>query len=276
MTQEETSDTAQPRWQPIAAIDRRIVGVLVEKAKTTPEQYPLTLNALRNGCNQKSNRFPVVQLDFDEIEESIDRLRKLGAVTIVHDSGRVPKYRHWMYDWLGVDKVELAVMAELLLRGAQTLGELRARSARMESIPDLSALRPVVASLTAKGLVVALTPEGRGCVVTHTLYLPQELEKLRKQYGTLETPAGFEASRFDAEVPASAMKRTRHEVAGSSAVPVDDEEALLAEVEGLRHEVDELRSQVDELRGDLARLARRVGNDPLFHRDEGESGSNRD
>jgi uncharacterized protein YceH (UPF0502 family) len=256
MTQEETSSTTQPRWQPIPAIDRRIVGVLVEKAKTTPEQYPLTLNALRSGCNQKSNRFPVVQLDFDEIEESVDRLRKIGAVTIVHDSGRVPKYRHWMYEWLGVDKVELAIMAELLLRGAQTLGEL-------------SALRPVVASLNAKNLLVYLTPEGRGCVVTHNLYLPQELEKLRSQYGAFEAPAA--AADFDAEVPASATNRGRPTVSVKGAEPAGEEDALLAEVEELRNEVGELRSQVDELRGDLARLARRVGDDSTSPPDLGET-----
>ena len=76
----------------------------------------------------------------------------------------MPKFKHMMYEWLGVDKVELAVTAELLLRGEQTLGELRGRAARMEPIADLGALRPIIQSLIEKGLVVALTPEGRGQV----------------------------------------------------------------------------------------------------------------
>ena len=152
--------SAPPRWQPLAAIDRRVLGVLVEKAKTTPDAYPLSLNALVTGCNQKNNRHPITQYEAQQVEESLERLRRLGAVAAVQAGGRVEKYRHYMYEWLGVDKVELAVMAELLLRGAQTEGELRGRAARMDPIPDLTALRQIMDALKAKGLVQALTPEG--------------------------------------------------------------------------------------------------------------------
>ena len=93
----------------------------------------------------------------------------------------MPRFRHYLYEWLGVDKVELAVMAELLLRGAQTEGELRGRAARMEPIADVSALRPVLVALKQKRLVIALTPEGRGHMVTHVLYEPRELEKVRAE-----------------------------------------------------------------------------------------------
>src|SRR5262245_62757548 len=129
----------------------------------------MSLNALRTGCNQKNNREPVTQLTDEDVEESLARLRPLGAVEEVQGSGRVARFRHHMYEWLGVDKVELAVMAELLLRGAQTEGELRGRAARMEPIADLAALRPILASLKQKGLVVSVTPEGRGHVLTHAL-----------------------------------------------------------------------------------------------------------
>lgn len=150
----ESDATTEPtprRWQPLERNDRRVAGVLVEKAKTTPDTYPLSLNALVNGCNQKSNRFPQIQLDEVQVDDSLERLRALGAVAVIQGDGRVDKYRHLLYDWFGVDKAELAVMAELLLRGAQTLGELRARAARMEPIPGISELRPIVDSLRQKG-----------------------------------------------------------------------------------------------------------------------------
>ncbi len=101
--------------------------------------------------NQKNNRYPLMELEIEDIEESLERLRGLGAVTEVQGGGRTARFRHHMYDWLGTEKVELAVMAELLLRGAQTEGELRGRAARMEPISDLAALRPVLDSLRARG-----------------------------------------------------------------------------------------------------------------------------
>ncbi|HPP53849.1 MAG TPA: DUF480 domain-containing protein, partial [Thermoguttaceae bacterium] len=86
------------------------------------------------GANQKSNRAPVMQLEPEDVEAALDRLRAIGAVGLVEGYGRVPKYRHYFYEWLGVDKVEAAVMAELLLRGPQTEGELRAHASRMEPL----------------------------------------------------------------------------------------------------------------------------------------------
>ena len=169
-------------WKPLSAIDRRVIGVLVEKAKTTPEQYPLTVNSIVTGSNQKNNRYPQMELDSDDVTESLDRLRGLGAITEVQGSGRALKYRHMMYEWLGVEKVELGVMAELLLRGAQTEGELRGRAARMDPIADVAALRPILDSLKAKNLIVSLTSAGRGHVLTHALYEPQEMEKLRREF----------------------------------------------------------------------------------------------
>ncbi len=118
MSVEPVSSTTHtsPRWQPLEAIDRRILGVLIEKAKTTPENYPLSLNAIRSAANQKSNRSPLMQLEEPQLEEALEKLRHLGAVAQVQGTSRVDRYRHLAYDWLGVEKVELAVMAELLLR----------------------------------------------------------------------------------------------------------------------------------------------------------------
>ncbi len=228
----------KPAWKPLSALDRRVLGVLVEKAKTTPDAYPLSLNALRAGCNQKSNRYPMMEVEEEDLEPSLERLRMAGAAIAVQSSGRVSRYRHCAYEWLGVDKVELAVMAELLLRGAQTEGELRGRAARMEPIDDLSALRPVLASLKAKGLVIPLTHEGRGHVLTHALYEPRELEHLRTQYSSM--------AHDDYPMPASASTTS----SGSARTP--------AAVDARRHEeLDDLRNQIAQLRSDLADLSAR-------------------
>ncbi len=176
------SAPVERKWTLLNRLQRRVLGVLVEKSKTTPEAYPMTLNALTNGCNQKSNRSPLMNLTADEVSSTLDSLRGLGAVLEIQGDGRVPKYKHLLYDWLGVDRPESAVMTELLLRGQQTLGELRARAARMEpAIGDLHQLKPIVDSLIAKGLMMELTPAGRGQVVSHALYQPEELAKVRAQ-----------------------------------------------------------------------------------------------
>ncbi len=259
MSENQTSETEPAvRWHPLERIDRRVVGVMVEKAKTTPENYPLSLNALVNGCNQKSNRFPQMQLDEGQVDDAIERLRTAGAAAVIQGDGRVDKYRHLLYDWLGVDKVELAVMAELLLRGAQTLGELRGRAARMEPIKGISELRPIVDSLQQKGLVIFLTPPGRGCVVTHALYQEQELEKVRAEHGNLKVapppPPASSASAAPQSAPAplrvaevceaDALQTLRNEVVALKEQFADFREQIQSETDKLRHDLDELNRQL--------------------------------
>lgn len=182
-------ESQESKWQPLDALQRRVLGVLVEKAKTTPDSYPLTVNAIKSGCNQKSNRHPQMGLEADDVMATLDELRELGAVAEVQGDGRVSKYRHRAYDWLGVDKVELAVMAELMLRGDQTVGELRGRAARMEPIAGLNELKPILNSLIQKGLLVEVTPAGRGQIVTHGLYLENEAPAIATvQPGQSKTP----------------------------------------------------------------------------------------
>ncbi|MEK0424579.1 MAG: hypothetical protein RJB11_670, partial [Planctomycetota bacterium] len=101
----------------------------------------MTFAGLTTGCNQKSNRAPITNYTSDQVETIVDELRSIGAVAIVQGSGRVTKVRHYAYNWMGLDKVEAAVMTELLLRGEQTLGELRTRASRMEPIQDLDELK---------------------------------------------------------------------------------------------------------------------------------------
>ena len=234
-TEITSSETSERRWQPLSATQRRVIGVLIEKAKTTPDSYPLTLNALINGCNQKSNRSPLMNLSAEAVEQALEELRELGAAAEVQSGGRVSKFRHYMYEWLGVGKAELAVMAELLLRGEQTVGELRGRAARMEPIPDLNALRPILDSLLEKQLVVSLTPSGRGQVVTHNLYTPERLEAIKQQCAS-ERPAR--------EPTASAGS-------GGRAPTVSAQQ--YAE---LATEVAQLRAEIERLRGELAEAKR--------------------
>jgi uncharacterized protein YceH (UPF0502 family) len=246
----------QPRWQPVSSVDRRVLGVLVEKAKTTPDAYPMSINGICSGANQKNNRYPLMQLEPDDVEESLDRLRNLGAVAVLQGSGRVSKYRHYMYEWLGVDKVELAVMAELLLRGTQTEGELRGRAARMEPIADLAALRPVLDSLKAKGLVIALTPAGRGAVVTHALYEPRELEKQRAEFSAVSaqamtSPDEERRTSLAALEPPPARQASSiepHAVTAASGGAANEAQALRREIGDLRRELGELRQALDEFK----------------------------
>lgn len=281
-----TASTVHKPPRPLDRIERRILGVLVEKAKTTPDAYPMSLNALTTGCNQKSNRDPQMNLTDSEVEAGIERLRQLGAIAEVQGNGRVPRYRHYMYEWLTVDKLELAVMTELMLRGAQTVGELRGRAARMEPIPDLAALMPVIRSLIAKGLVIALTPEGRGQIVTHALYKPEELEKVRRNLPAVPDGA-TSADDDDLDVPhtaapvrmsaaSSAASATAHAHApshssashGSASAALDSAaesrlhdaiNALRSDRDTLRDEVDQLRSEVEQLRSDLNNLRTQLG-----------------
>jgi uncharacterized protein len=245
---EEMMDTAlsntpsaaeEPRvrkWRALNARQRRVVGVLIEKAKTTPDVYPMTLNSLTAGCNQKSNRSPQMNLSSDDVEVVLEELREMGAVVEVQTSGRVPKFRHQMYDWLGVDKVELAVMAELFLRGEQSVGELRSRAARMEPIAGIDQLRPVLQSLMAKNLVISLSPEGRGQIVSHGLYKDREL-------GELHARAASMVHQVE-----SGDTREERRPQGPSSQPDERLDALRAEIHDLRAELAELRSEVEHLK----------------------------
>jgi hypothetical protein len=141
------------------AIEARILGVLIEKERTTPDSYPLSLNALTLGCNQKSNRAPAMELTDSVVLGGIDRLRRKGLVGGQHSSGaRVEKFRHTAATAWSLSEQELAVMAELLLRGAQQPGELRTRADRMSRFETLEALSAVLEGLRQKGFVQRLDP----------------------------------------------------------------------------------------------------------------------
>ena len=182
MSSESEAATPSPiSWPVLTLHERRVLGVLVEKAKTTPDVYPLSLNSLVTGCNQKSNREPLLNLSEPEVEEALDTALKKG-LAIKITGGRVERWRHCLYESWQVGKVELAILAELLLRGPQTEGELRSRASRMEPIDDLETLRSILRPMAERKLIVYLTPEGRrGTALTHGFHAPEELEKLRSQ-----------------------------------------------------------------------------------------------
>ena len=200
---------------------------------------------------------PITAYDESDVEKALDELHTLGAVSEIDWIGRVPKYKHHAYAWLGVQRAEMAVMAELLLRGAQAMGELRGRAARLEPIADLAALKPIVDALLERGLMITLSGPGRGQIVSHNLYTAPELAQLKAAY------AGHVSGAFDDAEPARhlavpssgtrPMPSLPHALQGGAAQPESSGVAagLSAEVAELRAEVARLRAKVSDLEAKL-------------------------
>jgi uncharacterized protein YceH (UPF0502 family) len=141
--------------------EARVLGVLIEKAMTTPEQYPLSQNGVVNGANQKNNRDPVMSMDENRAFDALEGLRAKGLAVRVDQAGsRVNKYRHQAGETLKARPAELAILAELLLRGPQTLGELRGRASRMQAFESLEAVKNMLGALRERNepLVEELPP----------------------------------------------------------------------------------------------------------------------
>lgn len=218
----QNSQQDESKWQPIGPPLRRVLGTLMEKAKTTPDAYPMSFTGLTTACNQKSNRSPVTNYSQSQVESFVEQLRELGAAAIVHGNGRVEKVRHYAYQWLGISGAEGAIMTELLLRGEQTLGELRTRASRMEPIADLGALQTLLKGLEERRLIQFLTPAGRGQMVSHGLYPDDELVHVKKV-------AERAASRSDS---ADISQTTRSHAVGQGASPSTSKlESRVAELE---------------------------------------------
>ena len=215
----------------LSAIDARIIGSLIEKQITTPDQYPLSLNALVNACNQKSNREPLMQLDEATVKFAVDSLARRHYV--VEKSGfgsRVPKYQQVFcnteFGSLRFTPQETAIVCELLLRGPQTPGELRARVPRMAELPDPGVIEALLAGLANRpdGALVAQLPRESGRRDSRWAQLFEELPEV--------TPA------TDAPPPRSEAPPPR---------PTDD---LAARVAALEAEVAALRAELASLRRD--------------------------
>ena len=224
-----------PNWEPLSADERRVLGVLIEKQKTSKsaDAYPMTLNSIVTGCNQKSNRDPVTEYDEDEVEETLTALQGKGLVMKVVSS-RADRWRHLLYEFWKATKIEMAILAELLLRGPQTEGDLRGRASRMEEIADLDELRGHLKNLVDRKQVVYLSEPGRrGTMVTHGFHPAEDYDRLRK------TAAAGASALADAV-------STRSSGPSTSAMETRLDEAF-AEIARLRDQVVRLEQAVTAL-----------------------------
>ncbi len=179
------------------AVEIRVVGCLIEKQRTTPDAYPLSLNALRLACNQSTNRDPVVDYDEAAVSDALRRLALRGWTRLASGAGsRARKYRHLLPEALGVDEAELSLLAVLMLRGAQTPGELKQRTERMYGFDDLGAVEAKL-----EGLV------GRGYVARHERRPGQK----EVRYQQLLGEAGEEAETAEPELVPAEDRLTRLE-----------------------------------------------------------------
>jgi uncharacterized protein YceH (UPF0502 family) len=135
------------------AVEIRVLGCLIEKQHTTPDAYPLSLNALRIACNQSTNREPVVDYDEQTVVEALRRLALRGWTRLASAGGRARKYRHLLADAFGLDDAEVALLAVLMLRGPQTPGELKQRGQRLHDFADLAAIQETLDQLVERGQV---------------------------------------------------------------------------------------------------------------------------
>jgi uncharacterized protein len=215
--------------QPLSAAEARVLGSLVEKDLTTPDYYPLTLNALVNACNQTSNRDPVMTLGESAVELALAGLRERRLAFMFQGAdSRVAKYGHRLVETLDLARPEMAILCVLLLRGAQTVGEVRGRTARMHEFESLEVTEAALQALAAR------TPEPFAV-------------RLARQPGMKEQRY---AHLFSGPVTASAPAAAEP---GPVAAPADDRIARLeAETVALRTEVTALRQELDELKRALS------------------------
>jgi uncharacterized protein len=248
-----TSQTALsgPALPALNVNERRVLGVLVEKGKTTPDAYPLSLNALTTGCNQKSNRDPLLDLNDLDVEEALAGCQKKGLVFKI-TGGRVERWKHNLYEAWNLGKVDIAIIGELLLRGPQTEGELRSRASRMEPIGDLETLRALCKSLAERGLIAYLTPEGRrGTTLTHGFHEQPELAKLKARAAAepVETASkDHQPEATNLPVQASASSHTEKQI-----------DSLRAEVAALREQMTALGQTLVQVQNQLAQLKASLG-----------------
>jgi uncharacterized protein YceH (UPF0502 family) len=185
------------------AVEIRVVGALVEKQRTTPDQYPLSLNALRLACNQSTNRDPVVEYDESTIREALERLARRRWVRLASGAGsRATKYRHLFDEALGLSSPEVAVLAVLMLRGAQTPGELRARTERLHRFGGHDELADTIEALAGRELVVRLTrrPGQKEERYSHLLGQEAEAESAPPAAAAPASPLAERVDRLEADV----------------------------------------------------------------------------
>lgn len=241
------SEQPKNQIQDIPKLQRRVLGVLMEKAFTTPEQYPLTLKATTSGCNQKSNRDPTVAYSEDMVMDGLDQLREAGLVAEVFPGGgRTARYRHYMRHCFDFSEGQFAIIAELMLRGRQQLGELRTRASRMVRIESSEQLREELVGLQEKGYLQANGPlNRRGIEVDHTFYLDKERMTISGSDAAEQTPqptATPAESELSGSVPAPAAS-------SSHAVSAEVGHTLSRHVESLERLLQQLQASIQEQAG---------------------------
>ena len=214
----------------LSLLETRILGVLVEKQLTVPDTYPLTLNALVAGCNQKSSRDPVIEATEAEVQSAVDRMKSLSLV-VESSGGRVMRYAHNVQRVLGVPSQAVALLAMLMLRGPQTAGELRIHSDRLHRFSDISAV---------EGFLDELRERADGALV---LELPRQAGARETRWTHLLSGAPVLAVPMEAE----------------SEAPAPADRVAVGEVAALRAAVDDLRAQIAAMRSDVDRLLSELG-----------------
>ena len=205
-------------------IETRVLGSLIEKQVTTPEYYPLTLNALTLACNQKNNRYPVTSYTENQVSDAVERLREKNLTYVFYGStSRVPKYKHVMPEVMHLSHPEVALMCVLMLRGAQTLGELRGNAARLH---DFSGLEEV--EQTLNGLITRDEPM---------------VARLPRQPGQKE---GRFAHLLSGEINLEALAEPERAAPAPRRAGLEEKvEALAAEVEKLKEQFEQFRKQFE-------------------------------
>jgi uncharacterized protein len=240
------SEDSYPPVRELSRPQRRVLGTLLEKGFTTPDQYPLTLKAVTTGCNQKNNRDPVSNYSEDQVAQVLEELQRMGLVAVVHtESGRTERFRHYARKRFNFNEPQLAILTELLLRGRQSLGELRGRASRMVPVESLDDLRRELQSLMEAGAVESDgSLDRRGAEVDHGFYAPGEKRRTGPERIATQSEAEVFGERY-AEVGAPAPAR---EGAG----------AIEQELDSLRHDLRSVREELASARDEIAALGRAV------------------
>jgi uncharacterized protein YceH (UPF0502 family) len=218
----------------------RVLGCLLEKQRTTPDVYPLSLNSLRLACNQSTNREPVVDYDESVIRDALAHLERRGYVRLASGAGsRTAKYRHLLADALPMDRAEQAVMCVLMLRGPQTPGELKQRSERMHAFADLAGVLETLERLIERGLAARLQRR------------PGHKEERYVQLLGGNRAEAHEAAGPEAGSAAPAATAQAATAPPALAAPASAAPAGAAELADMRARVERLEREVAELRAQM-------------------------
>ena len=220
----------------LEAAEVRVLGCLIEKQRTTPDVYPLSLNALRTACNQSTNRDPVVSYDDDTLRDALHRLGRRGWTRLA-SGARAAKYRHLLDEKPGLARDEQAVLAVLMLRGPQTLGELRTRVERMQPFADTAELQSVLGRLAEREFA-ELQPRRPG-------------QKEQRYAHLLSSDLEDEAPRDSAPARAATWTPPSQPAQPPSHAPEVEEDPLAERVDRLEADLAALAKQVAELRAAL-------------------------